>query len=120
MMPLHGRMLENTYYARPILQLHKVGDKQKIFKLLDEYTNLVEYFGGHLIGNGGEGRVKARFAYKQLEPEVVALFDAVKAVFDPHGILNPGVKQATEVRHLVAHLRSSYDTAAAASYVLYN
>ena len=120
MMPLHGRMLDNTYYARPILQLHKVGDKQKIFKLLDEYTNLVEYFGGHLIGNGGEGRVKARFAYKQLEPEVVALFDAVKAVFDPHGILNPGVKQATEVRHLVAHLRSSYDTAAAASYVLYN
>lgn len=120
MMPIHGRMLDNTYYARPILQLHKVGDKQKIFKLLDEYTNLVGYFGGHLIGNGSEGRLKARFAYKQLDPEVIALFEAVKAAFDPQGILNPGVKQSLEARQLVPHLRSDYDVSAHAEYVPYN
>lgn len=119
-MPIHGRMLDNTYYARPILQLYKVGDKQKIFKLLDEYTNLVGYFGGHLIGNGSEGRLKARFAYKQLDPEVTALFEAVKAVFDPQGILNPGVKQPLEARQLVPHLRSDYDVSSHAEYVSYN
>lgn len=119
-MPLHSRVLESTFYARPILQLHKVGDKQKIFKLLDEYGNLVAYFGGHLIGNGGEGRVKARFAYAQLDPEVLALYSAVKAIFDPHGILNPGVKQPNELRLLIPHLRSSYDTAAIAGYVPHN
>jgi FAD/FMN-containing dehydrogenase len=120
MMPFHSRVLESTFYARPILQLHKVGDKQKIFKLLDEYSNLVAYFGGHLIGNGAEGRVKARFAYAQLDPDVIELFAAVKSIFDPHGILNPGVKQQNEIRHLVPHLRSSYDTAAIASYIPYN
>jgi FAD/FMN-containing dehydrogenase len=119
-MPLHSRVLESTFYARPVLQLHKVGDKQKIFKLLDEYSNLVAYFGGHLIGNGGEGRVKARFAYAQLDPDVLALYSAVKAIFDPHGILNPGVKQPNELRQLIPHLRSSYDTAAIASYVPHN
>jgi FAD/FMN-containing dehydrogenase len=119
-MPFHSRVLESTFYARPILQMHKVGDKQKIFKLLDEYSNLVSYFGGHLIGNGSEGRVKARFAYAQLDPDVIALYSAVKAVFDPHGILNPGVKQANELRQLIPHLRSSYDTAAIASYVPHN
>lgn len=119
-MPLHSRVLESTFYARPVLQLHKVGDKQKIFKLLDEYSNLVAYFGGHLIGNGGEGRVKARFAYAQLDPDVLALYSAIKAVFDPHGILNPGVKQPNELRQLIPHLRTSYDTAAIASYVPHN
>jgi FAD/FMN-containing dehydrogenase len=119
-LPFHSRVLESTFYARPVLQLHKVGDKQKIFKLLDEYSNMVAYFGGHLIGNGSEGRVKARFAYAQLDPDVLALYSAVKAVFDPHGILNPGVKQPNELRQLIPHLRSSYDTAAIASYVPHN
>ena len=116
-MPFHSRVGENTFYARPILQLHRVGDKQKVFKLLDEYASLVTYFGGHLIGNGSEGRVKARFAYAQLDPDVLALFASIKAIFDPHGTMNPGVKQPTEIRHLIPHLRSSYDTAAIAGYV---
>jgi glycolate oxidase len=120
MMPFHGRVLDSTFYARPILQLHKVGDKQKIFKLLDDYANLVEYFNGHLIGNGSEGRMKAHFAYKQLDSEVVAFFTAVKAVFDPNGILNPGVKQDTEIRQLVSHLQTGYSTAAVANFVPYN
>jgi FAD/FMN-containing dehydrogenase len=119
-MPVHARVLDHTFYARPLLQLHKVGDKQKIFKLLDEYAGLVAHLGGHLIGNGGEGRVKAQFAYKQLDPEVIALFEAVRAIFDPHGILNPGVKQPTEIRQLVSHLRSGYDAAAIAQFVPFN
>jgi FAD/FMN-containing dehydrogenase len=116
-MPVHSRVLESTFYTRPILQLHKVGDKQKVFKLLDEYANLVTYFGGHLIGNGSEGRVKARFAHAQLDPDVAKLFSDIKAIFDPHGIMNPGVKQPTELRQLIPHLRSSYDTAGIASHV---
>jgi FAD/FMN-containing dehydrogenase len=119
-LPFHARVLDNTFYARPILQLHKIGDKQKVFKLLDEYASLVAYFGGHLIGNGSEGRVKARFAYAQLDPDVLELFGAIKAVFDPHGILNPGVKQPNELRQLIPHLRSSYDTAAIAGHVPHN
>jgi FAD/FMN-containing dehydrogenase len=30
-LPLFGRALENIYYTRAVLQLHKVGDKQKLF-----------------------------------------------------------------------------------------
>jgi len=119
-LPLHGRILENLYYTRPILQLHKVGDKQKIFKILDEFTKLVEHHSGHLIGDAGEGRVKARFAYAQLDDDIKDLFMAVKAIFDPYGILNPGVKQSAEIRELVAQLRPDYDTAQLASYAPYN
>ncbi len=119
-MPFHNRVLESTFYARPQLQLHKVGDKQKVFKLLEEYANLVNYFQGHLIGNGADGRIKTQFAYKQLDPEVVALFDAVRAIFDSHGTLNAGVKQSTEVRTLVSHLRAGHDMADVAGFAPYN
>lgn len=119
-LPLHGRVLDSVYSTRPTLQLHKVGDKQKIFKLLDEYSQLVDQFGGHLIADGGEGRMKARFAHTVLDEEVTELFAAVKAIFDPYGILNPGVKQSLDVRQLVSHLRADYDTASISDHVPYN
>lgn len=115
-LPLHARMLDNIYYTRPVLDMQKVSDKQKIFKLLEEYTKLVDAHGGHVIGEGGEGRVKARFAHAHLDEEVEAVFTSIKAIFDPSGILNPGVKQVVELRQLVTELRDSYDTSSIASY----
>lgn len=119
-LPIHARALDCTVYTRPVLQFQKVGDKQKIFKLLDEYTSLIERHGGHLVAEAGEGRVKARFAYKDIDDDVLELFAAVKEIFDPHVILNPGVKQSTELRQLVAELRSGYDTSAFADHTLYS
>jgi FAD/FMN-containing dehydrogenase len=119
-LPLHVRALDGTVYTRPILQFQKVGDKQKIFKLLDEYGIIVERHGGHLIAEAGEGRVKARFAYKDLDDDVLELFAAVKEIFDPNTILNPGVKQTAELRQLVAELRNGYDTGAFADHVLHS
>jgi FAD/FMN-containing dehydrogenase len=119
-LPLHIRVLDSIVYTRPALQLQKVGDKQKIFKLLDEYTELIERCNGHLIGEAGEGRVKARFAYKHFDDDVLQLFASVKEIFDPNGILNPGVKQTAELRQLVSELRSSYDPAAFADHTIYS
>lgn len=120
LLPIHARVLDCTVYTRPSLQLHKVGDKQKIFKLLDEYAAIVERHGGHLIGEAGEGRVKARFAYKDLDESVLELFAKIKAIFDSNNILNPGVKQTAELRQLVAELRSDYDTAKFADHTLFS
>lgn len=118
-LPLHVDALTNFVYTRPVLHFNKVGDRQKIFKLLDTYTSLVSYHGGCLIGEGGEGRLKARFAQAQLDEDIKALYTAIKTTFDPYGILNPGVKQPAEVRQLVAQLRKEYDLSTAAGYISY-
>lgn len=119
-LPLKYRALENTVFTRPILHLGKVSDKQKIFKLLDEYATLVASYGGLLVSQGGEGRMKTRFAQAQLEDEVKELYASVKAIFDPYGILNPGVKQSLEVREMVAMLRRDFDIARFADVAYYN
>ena len=108
-LPLYGRMLDNIYYLRPTINLDAVGDKQKIFKLLDEYSSLVTKHGGHIIGEAAEGRLAVKFANKAIDEDVQALFTKLKTIFDPHNILNPGVKQDVDVRELAKLLRPRYD-----------
>lgn len=106
-LPLFGHMLTGVYSIRVSLNLAKVGDRQKVLKLLDEFANLLEHHDGCLVASGGDGRLKAKFTLKQLDPEVRKLYAAVKDAFDPHGILNPGVKQDVEMSELAKHLRTN-------------
>jgi len=108
---LYGHVLDGVLYTRPAFNLHKIGDKQKLFKLLGDYAAIVAAHGGHLIGEAAEGRIKAPFAYKDLDDGVIELYGAIKDVFDPQGILNPGVKQPAELKSLVGMLRSEYSLA---------
>ena len=61
--------------------------------------------------DGAEGRLKANAAWATLDEAHARLYEQVREIFDPFGTLNPGVKQKTELRSLVATLRSTYDSA---------
>lgn len=110
-LPLYSRELEGLVSTRPLLRLSRVGDKQKMFKLLDEYSQLVSRVGGYLIGQDGEGRMKTRQVRSDYGDEIAALFDSVKNAFDPYNILNPLVKQSIEPRQLATSVRSDFDSA---------
>jgi FAD/FMN-containing dehydrogenase len=115
-LPLHIRALDGTIYTRPALDLEKVSDKQKLFKLLADYTELVFRCNGSILADGAEGRIKTAAVYAQLDEELFEVFSQIRSVFDPYGTLNPGVKQKNEIHTLVAQLRSGYDTANLANY----
>ncbi len=108
-LPLSGHAAQHVYYSRPLLNLQKVGDRQKVFKLLAEWATAVAAHSGHLIGESGEGRLKAPFAYKELDDEVKELYAAIRGIFDPLDIMNSGVKQSTDLKKLVSDLRNDYD-----------
>lgn len=108
-LPLHGHASQHVYFARPTLSFHKVTDRQKLFKLLAEWSAAVASHGGHLIGEAGEGRLKAAFAYKDLDKDVADLFKGIREIFDPLDIMNTGVKQAVELKKLAGELRADYD-----------
>jgi FAD/FMN-containing dehydrogenase len=108
-LPLSGHASQHVYYSHPLLNFQKVGDRQKVFKLLSEWSTIVPAHGGHLIGESGEGRLKAPFAYKELDKDVKDLYISIKELFDPLNIMNTGVKQVTELKKLATDLRSDYD-----------
>lgn len=118
-LPLRIRVLDGTVFTRPSLQLDKVADKQKVFKLVSEYAQLVDKCGGNFISDGGEGRLKANAAYDLLDADLQTLYEQVRLAFDPYGTLNPGVKQPNELKDLVAALRHSYDLSDFAQYSPY-
>jgi len=104
--PLHGDIKSGRYSVRPTFSLQRVADKQKLFKLIDSLNALIVEHGGALVAHGGEGRLLSRFVRADWSDEYEKMVDEIKAVFDPHGMLNLGVKQPVELRELVAELRS--------------
>lgn len=52
---------------------------------------LAASFGGSMSGEHGDGRVRSELLPLMYSPAALRLFGAVKAVFDPEGLLNPGV-----------------------------
>ena len=110
-LPLEFDGIAGVYNAFPLLSLDSVADKQKIFKLLTDYAALVDKCGGAFTADGAEGRLKANAAWATLDEAHARLYEQVRAIFDPFGTLNPGVKQTGELRTLVGSLRSSFDSA---------
>jgi FAD/FMN-containing dehydrogenase len=95
-------------HVQPFLDLSQVGDRQKTFRIMEEYYNLVVSLGGSIAGEHGDGRLRAPYLQKQYSPELYAVFQKVKQIFDPYGTLNPGVKMNTNLESVKALLRSGY------------
>jgi D-lactate dehydrogenase len=57
-----------------------------------ELVGTVLGLGGSLSGEHGIGSEKRAFVGLEFEPATLQLMRQIKALFDPHGILNPGKK----------------------------
>ena len=90
------------------MDLAQVGDRQKIFKLMDEYNELVIGLGGSTSGDHGDGRLRAPYLKKLYGDEIYALFQRVKLIFDPYSTLNPGVKVNVTLEDIKPMMRQEY------------
>ncbi|MCL2444796.1 FAD-binding oxidoreductase [Candidatus Saccharibacteria bacterium] len=107
-MSVYGSVLNEIYNVRPGFDLGSLSDRQSIFKIMTEYAAVVSACEGTLTGSGAEGRVKSLTVQKGMNEQLVEINEKVKEIFDPKGILNPGVKVGVEVKDLVSALRKDY------------
>jgi FAD/FMN-containing dehydrogenase len=56
---LWGHAGNGNIHMQPFLDLGQVGDRQKMFKLMNEYYDLVVSLGGSTTGEHGDGRLRA-------------------------------------------------------------
>jgi FAD/FMN-containing dehydrogenase len=96
--------------VRPQLDLSQVGDRQKIFRLMDDYYSLVIKLGGTISGGSGDGRLRAPYLKDLYGDEAYGLLTKVKQIFDPYGTLNPGVKIGVTREDTKPLLRYEYTT----------
>ena len=95
-------------HMQPFLDLSQVGDRQKVFKIIDDYYSLVINLGGSTSGEHSDGRLRAPYLKQLYGDTAYGLFQKVKDIFDPHGILNPGVKMNVTLDDIKPLLRDNY------------
>lgn len=98
-------------HIQPFLNLSQVGDRQKLFKLMDDYYALVIKMGGSTSGEHNDGRLRGPYLEKLYGPELYELFVKIKQAFDPYGTLNPGVKVGVTLEDIKPLLRQDYTLA---------
>lgn len=92
----------------PFLDLGQVGDRQKVFKLMDDYYKLIISLGGSTSGEHGDGRMRSAYLPLLYGEEAYVLFQKVKRIFDPYDTLNPGVKINANLEEIKQQLRYEY------------
>ncbi len=89
-----------TYYAhasagcihiRPVINAKDAADVAKLPKISQFAVELLGQYGGALSSEHGDGRSRSWLNEQFFGREMYALFKQVKQIFDPKGILNPGI-----------------------------
>jgi len=79
-------------HVNVLLDVREKGWRERARALLEDVTGLVAMLGGTLAAEHGDGRLRTPLMFRVWDARAMALFARVKHVFDPLGILNPGVK----------------------------
>lgn len=87
-----GHMGDANFHIIPLVDIHKLGIKDVLHQLMDEVFTLVFEYKGSMSGEHNDGLLRTSYLPKMFSPEIIALFEKTKAIFDPEGILNPGKK----------------------------
>ena len=103
-----GHAGDGMLSVMPKLNIGQVGDRQKMFRLVDEYNKIVKSIGGSISSQAGDGRLRAPYLEQTVGTDLYNLFAKVKKIFDPYGTLNPGVKFGTTVDDIKQIIRQEY------------
>ncbi len=103
-----GHAGDANLHVQPYLDLGQIGDRQKIFRVMDEYYHMVVSLGGSTSGEHNDGRLRAPYLPLVYGAEAYALFQKVKQICDPYGTLNPNVKVNVELQDIKPLVRDEY------------
>lgn len=106
---LYGNLDHNLFSMRPAFNLSSSDDRRKMIKLIRIYVDFLDSIGASLCGNASDGRLLAMFANSKRDAKQLALESDIKKIFDPAGILNPGIKHEVDARVVLKHFRTNYN-----------
>jgi FAD/FMN-containing dehydrogenase/Fe-S oxidoreductase len=89
-MAFYGHAGDGELHVRPYLDLSSSEDVEKMRQIAKDVFDLAWSLGGTISGEHADGLLRAAFIRDQYGDEYYELLKAVKNVFDPDGIMNPG------------------------------
>jgi Fe-S oxidoreductase len=87
----YGHFGDGCVHVRIDFPLDRPGGTAAFRTFVEAAADLTAAHGGSFSGEHGDGRARSALLPRMYSPEVVDLFAAVKHLFDPADLLNPGV-----------------------------
>jgi FAD/FMN-containing dehydrogenase/Fe-S oxidoreductase len=87
---LYAHASVGVLHLRPVLDLKRADDIERMKAISQETFELVRSYGGAWSGEHGDGLVRSAYMERFYGPEIYAAFGEVKRLFDPAGLMNPG------------------------------
>ena len=78
-------------HVRPVLNLKDAGDIEKMKAIAENALGMIKEYGGAWSGEHGDGRVRSPFLQKYFGDRIYDAFRQIKRLFDPEGLMNPGL-----------------------------
>jgi FAD/FMN-containing dehydrogenase len=105
---IYGHAGDAHLHLRPLIDLKSIGDRQKVFRLMNDYHSLIISLGGSITGENGDGRLRGPYLSSQYGTDTYEMFVKVKKIFDPYNTLNPGVKIDAKIENILPIMREEY------------
>lgn len=111
---IYGHAFEGNYHFILNQSFQKEDEVRRYENMMKDVTHLVvEEYGGSLKAEHGTGRNMAPFVKYEWGEEAYQVMKELKAIFDPEGLLNPGVIFNDDPECFIKHLKPlpvlSYD-----------
>jgi len=87
---IFGHAGDCNLHCNPLMNQKNPRDLRRMEAVAEEFVDLVMDLGGSLSGEHGDGRLRTPYLRRAYGP-LVDVFREVKELFDPAGLLNPGI-----------------------------
>ncbi|GAA2007339.1 FAD-binding and (Fe-S)-binding domain-containing protein [Brevibacterium samyangense] len=87
----YGHFGDGCLHMRVDFPLDEPDGRERMRDFMFAAAELVAKYGGSVSGEHGDGRARGELLQRMYSPAALELFSQVKALFDPTGMMNPGV-----------------------------
>ncbi|MEZ4595714.1 MAG: FAD-linked oxidase C-terminal domain-containing protein [Chloroflexota bacterium] len=87
----YGHFGEGCIHLRVGFGLDRPGGRERFRGFMEAAADLVARHGGSMSGEHGDGRARGALLDRMFPPAILEAFGRFKAIWDPRGLLNPGI-----------------------------
>jgi FAD/FMN-containing dehydrogenase len=102
-----GHAGNGNFHIIPLMNMKDPKNAALIPEVSEKIYDLVASYHGSITAEHNDGIIRTAYLGKMFSPEVLALFQKTKDIFDPQNIFNPGKKVGGTKEYMISHIVKS-------------
>ncbi|HVZ10809.1 MAG TPA: FAD-binding oxidoreductase [Candidatus Paceibacterota bacterium] len=99
-----GHAGDANFHIIPLMDFHDPANRAAIPELSEKVYKLVASLHGSITAEHNDGLIRTPYLPVMYSPEMIALFERTKEIFDPLNLFNPGKKVHGSKEYMMSHI----------------